>query len=406
LPSISRLRAQQHRDDHLERPYVSLTDVLTMLGRPREAARLAETALEALHRYGIDHTALVANHIEALLAIGEWAEADTLSAAALRAMTANYPHMPLVIRADVEVGRGDFDAARAHLEAARATLRLDRDVATYDAHVTELALWERRWTDADETVHDGLARVGSRETAQIRGWLCAKGLRAQAELAALARARRDPDALRGRLDRARELLATARRAAAEASAITPNAAGWLALAEAEYERARGEARPGTWSEAVTTWERLECPPLAAYCRWRQAEALVAAGASRVEASVPLREAYAVAARTRARPLLRELELLAERARLDPAPPEAESSGGKQGLEEILGLTPREAEVLSLVARGYTDREIAATLVISVKTASVHVSHILRKLGAPNRLEAAAIMHRLSPPQVRQPEFDA
>jgi DNA-binding CsgD family transcriptional regulator len=282
---------------------------------------------------------------------------------------------------------------------------LDRDVATYDAYVTELALWERRWTDADQTVHDGLARVGSRETAQIRGWLCAKGLRAQAELAALARARRDGDALRDWLGRARELLATARRAAVEASAITPNAAGWLALAEAEYERARGEARPGTWSEAAATWERLERPPLAAYCRWRQAEALAAAGASRAEASVPLREAYAVAARIRARPLLRELELMAERARLDLAP-EAEPSDGKQGVEEILGLTPREAEVLSLVARGCTDREIAATLVISVKTASVHVSHILRKLGAPNRLEAAAIMHRLSPPQVRQPEFDA
>jgi DNA-binding CsgD family transcriptional regulator len=276
---------------------------------------------------------------------------------------------------------------------------LDRDVATYDAYVTELALWERRWTDADKTVHDGLARVGSRETAQIRGRLCAKGLRAQAELAALARARRDADALRDRLGRARKLLATARRAAAEASAITPNAAGWLALAEAEYERARGEARPGTWSEAAATWERLERPPLAAYCRWRQAETL-AAGASRVEASVPLREAYAVAARIRARPLLRELELLAERARLDLAPPQAEPSDRKQDLEEILGLTPREAEVLSLVARGYTDREIAATLVISVKTASVHVSHILRKLGAPNRLEAAAIMHRLSPPQFR------
>ena len=306
----------------LERAYVSLTDVLTMLGRPREAARLAETALEALHRYGIDHTTLVANHIEALLAIGEWDQADTLSAAALRAMTANYPHMPLIIRADVEVGRGDFDAARAHLEAARATLRLDRDVATYDAHVTELALWERRWTDADEAVHDGLARAGSRETAQIRSRLCAEGLRAQAELAALARARRDAGALRDRLDRACKLLATARRAAAEASAITPNAAGWLALAEAEYERARGRARPGTWSEAAQTWERLERPPLAAYCRWRQAEALAAAGASRAEASVPLREAHAVAARTRARPLLRELELLAERARLDPAPQEA------------------------------------------------------------------------------------
>jgi DNA-binding NarL/FixJ family response regulator len=64
----------------------------------------------------------------------------------------------------------------------------------------------------------------------------------------------------------------------------------------------------------------------------------------------------------------------------------------------LGLTSREQEVLSLLARGYTDREIAATLVISVKTASVHVSHILRKLGAPNRQEAAAIAHRLTPPE--------
>ena len=78
------------------------------------------------------------------------------------------------------------------------------------------------------------------------------------------------------------------------------------------------------------------------------------------------------------------------------PPVEESDDGSRGLEEILGLTPREAEVLTLLAQGYTNREIAATLVISVRTAGVHVSHILRKLGAPNRLEAAAIAHRLSP----------
>ena len=117
--------------------------------------------------------------------------------------------------------------------------------------------------------------------------------------------------------------------------------------------------------------------------------------------MPLRQAHAVAARIGARPLLRELELLAQRARLDLAPPDAEPPDAKQGLEELLGLTPREAEVLTLVARGYTNREIAATLVISVKTASVHVSHILRKLDAPNRREAAAIAHRLAPPHVGQ-----
>ena len=67
------------------------------------------------------------------------------------------------------------------------------------------------------------------------------------------------------------------------------------------------------------------------------------------------------------------------------------------------LTPREAQVLNLLARGYTNREIAGELVISVKTASVHVSHILRKLGAPNRLEAAAIIHRFAPAIARPRE---
>jgi len=103
----------------------------------------------------------------------------------------------------------------------------------------------------------------------------------------------------------------------------------------------------------------------------------------------------VARRIGATPLLRELELLAQRARLDLTPPNAEPPERKQALKNTLGLTPREAQVLALVARGYTDREIAATLVISVKTVSVHVSHILRKVGAPNRLEAAQIAHRLS-----------
>ena len=119
--------------------------------------------------------------------------------------------------------------------------------------------------------------------------------------------------------------------------------------------------------------------------------------------MPLWEAHAVAARIGARPLLRELELLAQRARLDPAPPQPAFPKEKHGPAEILGLTAREAEVLNLLARGYTNREIAAALVISVKTVSVHVSHILRKLGVPNRLEAAATIYRLTPPPSGQSE---
>ena len=382
--------------------YVSITDVLMMLGRPEESARVGERGLEAVCRYGIDSTVLVANTIEALIASGEWDKADRASAAALRAITANFPYMLLMLRADIELGRGNFQAARAHLEAALATLREDRGQGIYDIYLAELALWERRWTEAHQAVRDGLGRARSHQGAQLRVWFCAKGLRAQAELAALARARRDADAARTWLTRAEELITVARHAAAEAAAVTPNARGWLALAEAEYTRARGVARPESWSQAADSWKRLERPPLVAYCRWRQAEALAAVSASRTEAAVPLREAHAVAARIGAGPLLRELELLAQRARLDLAPAQAAVSAGKAGLEEVLGLTSREGEVLDLVARGYTNREIAATLVISVKTVSVHVSHILRKLGAPNRLEAAAIVHRLAPPPTGQP----
>jgi DNA-binding NarL/FixJ family response regulator len=124
-------------------------------------------------------------------------------------------------------------------------------------------------------------------------------------------------------------------------------------------------------------------------------ALVAAGASAADAALPARAAHAIAQRLGARPLQQEIQQLAQRARLELAPPSQPTDHGS-GLEELLGLTPREAEVLGLVARGYTNRQIAEQLVISVKTASVHVSHILAKLDARNRVEAAAIAHRLAP----------
>ena len=220
----------------LERAYINLTDALTMLGRLRESARVGQAGLEAIHRYGIHSTVLVSNQIEALLAIGDWDEAGRVSAVALRAITASYPYMLLMLRADIELGRGDSGSARSHLEAALATLREDRGYGIYDVFRAELALWERRWTEAEEAVHQGLSMAQLPDTAQLRVWFCAKGLRAQAELAALARARRDAGAVRTWLTRAQELIAVARHAAAEASAVTPNAAGWLALAEAEYAR--------------------------------------------------------------------------------------------------------------------------------------------------------------------------
>ena len=75
------------------------------------------------------------------------------------------------------------------------------------------------------------------------------------------------------------------------------------------------------------------------------------------------------------------------------------------LEQIPGseLTEREREVLTLVARGYTNKQIADTLFVSEKTARNHVSHILDKLGLSRRSEAAAfaVEHKLVPPREQQ-----
>ena len=73
--------------------YTSLTDVLTMLGRPTESAQTGLRGLEAIGRYGIDRTVLVANYVEALLVSGEWHDAARTCAAATRAIASNYPCM-------------------------------------------------------------------------------------------------------------------------------------------------------------------------------------------------------------------------------------------------------------------------------------------------------------------------
>ena len=230
-------------------------------------------------------------------------------------------------------------------------------------------------------------------------------LYARAARAGRARCARTRSPRRGRLPsgrtRADALLADARRIGSEASAITPDGRGWLVLAEAEYERVLGGGPTELWTEAAETWQRLERPPLAAYCRWRLAEALVRDRASRAEASAPLQR------RTRSRRgSVRDhssgsSSCSRERARLELSRCKRRARR-KARPRRTLGLTTARGEVLALVARGLTNREIAGSLVISVKTASVHVSHILRKLerrparGRRDRAPARAPAGQRSP----------
>jgi DNA-binding NarL/FixJ family response regulator len=163
-----------------------------------------------------------------------------------------------------------------------------------------------------------------------------------------------------------------------------DAEAWASVARAEHEAVVGRPDPSRWRAAVDAWDKLGRPYQAAQCRRSHAAALLGTGGSTVDAAAAAREAYRVATELGARPLLRELERIARIARLNlvPAPVADEPVP--------LGLTSREDQVLQLVARGYSNREIATELTISPKTASVHVSHIMRKLGVSRRLDAARI----------------
>jgi DNA-binding NarL/FixJ family response regulator len=121
-------------------------------------------------------------------------------------------------------------------------------------------------------------------------------------------------------------------------------------------------------------------------QWRLAEALAEAG-RRDEAADQWRRAAQTAEKLGARPLGRALDDLARRARIGTAPEQARDGA------VFASLTSREREVLRLIAAGRSNREIASVLFIAPKTASVHVSNILGKLGAASRTEAAAIAHR-------------
>ena len=138
----------------LDRAYVNLTDALTMLGRPGESARLGQAGLEVLRRYGIESAVLAANTIEALLAIGEWAEADRLSTAALRVHHGQFPlhapHAPRRPRTRAWRVRGRAGTPRGRAPHAARGPR-PRNLR---CHLAELALWEHRWMDADQAVRD------------------------------------------------------------------------------------------------------------------------------------------------------------------------------------------------------------------------------------------------------------
>jgi DNA-binding CsgD family transcriptional regulator len=188
-----------------------------------------------------------------------------------------------------------------------------------------------------------------------------------------------------------ERLAAARAAvASETTDVAPIVEAQLAHAAAMVTLLAG-SDPDAWADVATQWDGLCDRWMASDARLREAEAAVACGDAARAASA-LRAAHSAALDLASRTLLARVEAVSRRTRISVE--SATVVTLDQRSADRLGLTPREAEVLALVSAGRTNRQIGEVLYVSEKTASVHVSNILRKLGVSSRVEAAAVAQRL------------
>ncbi|MDN3269122.1 helix-turn-helix transcriptional regulator [Streptomyces sp. MA15] len=379
----------------LARAFVNLPSVLEGVGRSEEAVRLLEEGVRVTRRLGLlDYQGWVwGNLAESLLSVGRWEEAALAAADAQRTEQSAKPRAGGSIRlAHLAFLRGDTAEAARCLAEARAHFGTHDPMPQYALPMQWVALRLAAAEGRTEEARAGLSAAldaGFPPGTQRYGWPLLLA-------AATAEADRygDPAAGPGRP----EILDRIRRAAKTLATGVPL---WKAHDEwlrAELLRAEGRTEPDAWSAVVAALEPLGRPHDLACARLRLAEALLAAGGGedeRARATGLLRLVDAVASHLGAAPLARDAALLARRGRLALTPaPREEAPPAPADPAEALGLTSRERDVLRLVAAGHTNRRIAEALFISPKTASVHVSNILAKLGVSGRGEAAAVAHRL------------
>ncbi|MBD2897755.1 hypothetical protein amrb99_67190 [Actinomadura sp. RB99] len=330
---------------------------------------------------------------------GDWAEADRLGAE-FGVRVARTPEAQVSAYAlFTEVAQGS-PAVEERLRWIAPLWARDAFL-NYVAHglAAEHALWNGDFAGAIEHIERTLREsVYTQESPVIR--IAAVGLWAHAELAARARAAGDEEAVRAAAEAGDDLIRRARAAAAATLDGRPRVwlgvegRAWLARAEAERRRLDGVYDVGQWREVVDLFTYGDPDGGFVYevarSRWRLAEALAENG-DRDAAAEEWRRAVAAAERLGAAPLLAALRDLGARARLDAGRAPSPAPAGPSG--PFAALTAREREVLKLVAEGRNNREIAAALFISPKTASVHVSNILAKLNVSGRTQAAALALR-------------
>ena len=335
--------------------------------------------------YGLDVQHL---HFQAHYADGAWDHAEEL-ARTFPVWVTKQPEAVLSAMAlfiDVARGNSVADERRTWLEPF-----WDDAFVAYIARglLAEQALWRGDTETALAEAEAALAADARRGISPAAVRVAAVALGARADRASAARSAGITTAVAAEEAAGARLLETAREGARfperPRSVLGPEGRGWLARAEAEYQRLIGRNDPAGWEKTLAEFG-VGYIYETARTQWRLAEALALNGRAREAADV-WRAAAATAERLRAEPLRAALDDLGRRLGLD-------GGGGrdvaKDGKGSVAALTSREHEVLALMSRGLSNRQIGEELFISQKTASVHVSNILAKLGAATRTEAAAI----------------
>lgn len=380
----------------LARIDLNLTATLWAVGRLEEATTSALAARDVTVQARLAHT--LGGHIAAfgalsLQALGRWDEAEALLDTALEldlpGLFAAFPH---VVRGDIAARRGDLEVATRHLAAARTALGgQDAQGGVPLALLkVEIALLERRLDEARLAAREALEIDHARGDDSYTWQLLTTAARVETYFRLRDRTFGEP----GDDHLVEPLRRTADRLHTDAPPWRASAAQFAAELDAWEGVQPVDLQAASWCRVVAAWDTAGDPYHATHARLRAAEALLQAGA-RANASAMLAVAARDAQRLGAVPLRREIEALArmERVALDEVPGRTDEPRTRHPLDR-LGLTPREAQVLHLLTRGHSNRQIAAELVISEKTASVHVSRILQKLSVTSRGQAAATAHRL------------
>ena len=387
--------------DELCTAYMNYADALhTHAGRSAEARRVARRGLGEVSELAGPAGSMALDWLRLALAeiefdLGNWEScADELRDAGSPRRGGVWLAHASLRRAQLALGRGDEEQARAKLERADELLA-DALEPQYIAVLGALrAELERRRGNRDAAraaIDRGIDRIQfCTDDAGRLAQLAATGISVEADAAERAADLGDREVALSAIARARTMLELVRAAAEE---DRPVGAAYLASAEAELGRATGEDAGRRWAAAVRAWEDLSRPYPAAVARWRQGAAELAAG-DRDAATGSIAAAIQLAESLGARWLATEAVGLATRARINLAAAADRASADVDGAPpEPFGLTPRERQVLALLASGATNREIAGELFMAEKTASVHVSRILAKLDVRSRTEAAAVAHR-------------